>query len=187
MLATSRFAIRHSARYVILPAQMADADPEIPIVGPTGSDPPRHVLPLSALPPGEVGSPLDYFRPTVNFGANRWYPVARFPTVAHWHRARAALARGHIESLMGEGEGVQPSDDSDIGGIVLSVREGEVGRALIILNAVKTKMDWCPLCGSTRLEKLRQPGWWTLWSVLFLGLAPFEPPRFACRDCGHRW
>ena len=113
--------------------------------------------------------------------------VARPDTTGAWHQARAALARGRIDSLMGDGEDVSTEGPGGGNGIALLVAESNAARARIILDAVRHGFDSCPACGSTFLGVLPLPWWWVVWSILFLGIAPFSPPRFECRCCGHRW
>lgn len=138
-----------------------------------------------ALPSSASASKVDYYRARMSRDAVPWVVVARLPTTRQWHQARAALARGHIESLMGDGEDVGGSPSGI--GIALLVPDSERARAKTILEAVKNGMDWCPRCGSTSLQTLPLPWWWVIWSILFLGVAPFSPPRFECRACGNRW
>jgi hypothetical protein len=133
-------------------------------------------------------APLDYLRPRVRPEGSRWVTIARFPSTAQWHQAKAALSRGRIESLMSDGEDIDPgAAHADAAGLALKVPKGDAERARKILDAVKHGADWCPRCGSTFLEELPLPWWWMIWSILFLGIAPFEPNRFVCRNCQHRW
>jgi hypothetical protein len=137
--------------------------------------------PLPALP-------LDYRRADM-IRDQRWVPLARFPTTSQWHQARAALARGRIESRMGEGQDEAGGDAlrGDYEGIELLILQSEIPRARLILDAAKNALEWCPQCGSTEVQTLPLPWWWLILSVLFLGVAPFSPPRFSCRRCTHRW
>jgi len=121
----------------MLIAGMADDQHGFPAVNPGPRDAPRLVLPLPALPPDDPGIRLDYYRPIIVTGTGRWCGIGRFPTTAKWHQARAALGRGHIEPMMGEGEDVGPNADPNSEGIALYVRQGDVTRALAILDAVK--------------------------------------------------
>lgn len=149
--------------------------------------PPRLPPRPPPLPVVSVGA-LNYYRHVPSLDLADWAVLKRFHTTAQWHQARAALARGHIESLMGEGEDVQTWPDADDSvGIELLVPKTEVARANLILQAVAAGADWCPRCGSMELTKLRLPWWWVFWSILFLGVAPFSPPRFECRHCWNRW
>jgi hypothetical protein len=168
---------------------MTDSNRELRSTRPPPLPPSARVLPLPALPVEPGGPALDYYRPAMQAGTPQWVTLARFPTTARWHQARAAMSRGKIESLMGEGEDVA-SDASEFlwtDGIALKVPESELPRAIIILQAVRDGKEWCPRCGLVNLEALRLPWWWMIWSVLFLGVAPFSPPRFQCSNCGHRW
>jgi hypothetical protein len=135
--------------------------------------------------------PLSYYHvaPASCRERENWTFITRLDTTAAWHQARAALARGHIASLMGEGEDASAEGvySPQQAGISLLVPEPDVARALTILDAVKNGHDWCPKCGSTHLQVLPLPWWWVIWSILFLGVAPFSPPRFECRRCAHRW
>lgn len=151
--------------------------------------PPLPVTALPALTETPVNGALDYYRPPPQGASGQWAILTRLRTTAEWHQARAALARGYIESLMGDGEDISSTSSvsSNGEGIALLVPEGDVPRARLILDAVKDGFDWCPRCGSTLLDTLPLPWWWMIWSVLFLGIAPFSPPRFRCRACGHRW
>lgn len=147
-----------------------------------GATSPEPVLPAPCL---------DYFRatPVVRDTVESWKMIARIDTTAQWHQARAALSRGHIPALMGDGEDVASVGEyspSQIG-IALLVPEPDAARAATILNAVRDGLNWCPRCGSTFLETLPLPWWWVIWSILFLGVAPFAPPRFECSRCGNRW
>lgn len=142
---------------------------------------------LAARAPNDT-APLDYLRPRVHPEGSTWVTIARFPTTGQWHQAKAALSRGRIESLMGDGEDIDPgAAQVDAAGIALKVLDGDAERALKILEAVKLGSDWCPCCGSTFIEELPLAWWWMIWSILFLGIAPFEPKRFVCRNCRHRW
>lgn len=90
---------------------------------------------------------------------------------------------------MGDGEDVSSAGEYSPNqiGIGLLVPEPEAVRAMTILDAVQGGVDWCPRCGSRFLQVLPLPWWWVLWSILFLGVAPFSPPRFECCQCGNRW
>ena len=133
-------------------------------------------------------APLDYLRPRFRQEGSRWVTIARLPTNGQWHQVKAALSRGRIESLMGDGEDIDPgAPHVDAAGIALKVRQHDAERAMKIMNAVKHGSHWCPRCGSTFFEELPLPWWCMIWSILFLGIAPFEPKRFACRNCENRW
>src|ERR1700722_3432177 len=100
---------------------MSDTDDGSTAIGPSGLNAPRHVVPLPALPQKDRDNRLVYSAPAMNSNEAFWYPVSRFASSARWHRARVALARGNIVSLMGEGEDVGPNEDPNSSGIVLNV------------------------------------------------------------------
>ena len=115
----------------------------------------------------------------------RWVTIMRLASPAQWHQARAALQRSHIPSLMGsEPEDVAGSGAD--GAIALQVPEADTERAGAILQHALSGRRWCPRCGSPNLKDLGLPWYWVAWSVLFLGIAPFVPPRWECRQCGKR-
>ena len=148
----------------------------------------RSGIPLPPpLPPSRGVAPLGYFRADMDPGPAEWVTVARPPTTAQWHRAKAALSRGGIESLMGEGHDAESPDADPRDGIALKVMHSQQSRAAIILRANESGEEWCPRCGSVVPRELPLPWYWMLWSVLFLGVAPFAPPKLQCRECGHRW
>ena len=125
---------------------------------------------------------MDYYNPGPAGAPIRWVTIGKLDSVAQWHKARAALDRSQIQALMGEGNGVAAGD----GGIEIKVPEPDAERATIILQNCLADRRWCPRCGSADLQTLPVPWYWTLWSILFLGVAPFSPPRWACRNCGKR-
>jgi hypothetical protein len=163
------------------PSSRSD-DPSMP--------PPLPIYTVDPLqpPPLPVQS-LNYFGRTIVPG---WVVIDRPPTTGQWHRAKAALGRGHIETLMGKGSDAPDGDaaasrnDEEIG-IELLVRETDAPRARLILEAIKVSADWCPLCGSISFRLLPVPWWWIPWSIIFLGVAPFAPKRFEYKSRGHRW
>jgi hypothetical protein len=146
--------------------------------------PPPLPIPLPPIP----ALPINYYTPAVDPGPEEWVAVARLATTGQWHQARAALARGHIESLMGEGEDLPAGAEIEHPweGIVLKVPKSQVERAALILEHCRTGKRWCTRCGSADLETRRLPWYWVIWSVLFLGIAPFCPARWICRNCGKK-
>lgn len=151
---------------------------------PNSQGPPTGGVRPPPLPP----LPIDYYTPPVDPGPQQWVTVARLATTAQWHQARAALAHGRIESLMGRGEDL-PAGASiahSWEGIELKVPQSQAQRAAIILEHTRSGKRWCPRCGSADLHTRSLPWYWVFWSVLFLGIAPFAPARWLCRNCGKR-
>ena len=89
---------------------------------------------------------------------------------------------------MGDGQDIaQGAEISEDDGIALQVAESQAERAIIILNANREGVEWCPNCGGTLIDVLPLPWYWVIWSILFLGIAPFSPPTRRCRNCGNQW
>ena len=136
-------------------------------------------------PPPIPVIPLEYRTERIDVGP--WVMVARLPTTAAWHQARSVLARGQIESLMGEGEEAPSSEGTCTdSGIALMVPQADAPCAQIILEHCAAGQRWCPRCGSDQLQPAPVPWYWVIWSILFLGIAPFAPPRWVCCHCGKR-
>ena len=144
--------------------------------------------PIRRIPPPLPALPIDYYTPPIDPGPEQWVIVARFATTGQWHQARAALQRGHIASLMGHGEDLPAGEQitHDWEGIELKVPQPQAQRAALILERTRSGKRWCPRCGSDELQNRALPWYWVLWSILFLGIAPFAPARWVCRNCGKR-
>lgn len=138
-------------------------------------------------PPPTPTIPIDYYSARVR-EPEPWVTIARFATTAQWHQARALLARGQIESLMGDGEDISECAQRFAAeqGIALAVRQSKAQRAQAVLRVCRSGKRWCPRCGSDDLREVPLPWYWVIWSIIFLGIAPFAPPRWICRRCGRR-
>jgi hypothetical protein len=135
----------------------------------------RVARPLPPLNP--AANPVLSYASPAPAAIGRWQSVAGFATAAEWHHARARLTRAGIDAQMGQSPGM-----SDC---LLLVPEADAERAFVMLQ-FSTQVRYCPRCGSSQLTQTRMPWLWMLCSIPFLGVAPFDPPRWACRNCGKR-
>jgi hypothetical protein len=117
---------------------------------------------------------LSYASP-VRTTAGQWYAVATFDSAGAWHQARASLTRAGIEAQMGQSIGVVDYV------LLVPIADAEQAHAMLQFPA---GVRFCPRCGSKQIVQTRMPWLWMLWSVSFLGVAPFDPPRWSCRNCG---
>jgi ribosomal protein S27AE len=143
-----------------------------------------------AIPPPLPMPALNYHRPgLVQTGNEKWVTLTFLTTASQWHETRAALARAHIECMMGEGEDAAALDRKgrSTHGIALLVPQSQIARAAKIYEAMKAGHEWCAKCGSTDLRALPVSWWWWAFSLLFIGVAPYSPPRWECGQCGHKW
>lgn len=135
-----------------------------------------HVRDVSQPPPlNTAANPVLSYASPAPAGIVRWQSVASFASAAEWHHARARLSRAGIEAQMGQTPGQLDC--------LLLVPEADAEQAHAMLQT-RAGVHYCPRCGSNQIAKTRTPWLWMLWSVLFLGVAPFDPPRWACRNCG---
>ncbi len=78
--------------------------PDLPLDGFEGPRPPPLPVLLESDAPAAVhAGTVDYYRPE-RIEIDHWLEVTRCSTVAQWHQSRAALGRGQIPSIMGDGE-----------------------------------------------------------------------------------
>lgn len=143
---------------------------------------------LSPPPLPKPVLPIEYFSPLGARAPEPWIVIARFDSPAQWHQAKALLGRSQIESLMGHGEDMPGSHQSVVcgDGIGLAVRQSEAQRAQTILRECRSGKRFCPRCGSDDLQERPLPWYWVIWSIVFLGIAPFAPARWCCRQCGEK-
>jgi hypothetical protein len=132
------------------------------------------------LPTAAEAQPLEYYRPAPQVPG--WIILTRLPTITQWHQAKTALQRGNITCRMGDG-----AENDAAGGIGLLVMPADASRGAAILEFIKSGKDWCPRCGCKLLQILPLPWWWPILAAAFLGVPPFYPKRFACKQCAHRW